>query len=66
MKTLLPKDGSKWTGTTGHDQFHVLHTVEIDGNTWVHYIKENAKENEHREYSCYVDSFLAMFRAVPE
>ena len=44
MKTTLPKDGSKWTGTTGHDRFHVLHTIEIDGNTWVHYIKENAKK----------------------
>ena len=64
----IPKDGSKWTGTSGGSEvFHVLHTIEIEGHTWVHYIKETKKEtNEAREYSCYVESFLQRFRELPE
>lgn len=65
-KVKLPKDGSKWTGD-GRDRFHVLHTIELEGNTWVHYIKETVKPtNEIREYSCYVESFLQRFRELPE
>ena len=63
MKT--PKDGSKWTGAAG-ERFHVLHTIKIEDKTWVHYIKENAKERETREYSCYLESFLERFRELPE
>jgi hypothetical protein len=59
----IPKNGSKWTGGTG-DRFHVLNTIELDGHTWVHYIKEDAREP--REYSCYVESFLERFRELPE
>ena len=59
----IPKNGSKWTGGTG-DRFHVLNTIELDGHTWVHYIKEDA--SEPREYSCYVESFLERFRELPE
>ena len=66
MKKILPKDGSKWSSTGGNDVFHVLHTIEIDGHTWVHYVKDTAKGNEYREYSCYVESFLERFRALPE
>jgi hypothetical protein len=66
MKTTLPKDGSKWVGHE-RDTFHVLHTIELDGHTWVHYIKETTKEtNEIREYSCYLESFLARFTPLPE
>jgi len=56
-------EGSKWTGVTGNDKFHVIHVVELDGHTWVHYIKENAPEDTTREYSCYLESFLGRFRA---
>ena len=59
----IPKDGSKWTGGTG-DRFHVLSTIELEGHTWVHYIKEDAVDP--REYSCYVESFLERFRELPE
>jgi hypothetical protein len=59
----IPKDGSKWTG--GHrDRFHVLNTIELEGHIWVHYIKEDTKEP--REYSCYLESFLARFTELPE
>lgn len=67
MKTLLPKEGSKWSGTDCRDVFHVINTVEIDGHTWVYYIKDINKEtNEIREYSCYVESFLQRFRPLPD
>jgi hypothetical protein len=59
-------EGSKWTGVTGNDKFHVIHVVELNGHTWVHYIKENAPEDTIREYSCYLESFLSRFRAIPE
>jgi hypothetical protein len=59
-------EGSKWTGVTGNDKFHVIHVVELNGHTWVHYIKENAPEDTTREYSCYLESFLSRFRAIPE
>jgi hypothetical protein len=67
MKTELkiPKDGSKWSGSVG-ERFHVLHTIELEGKVWVHYIKETTKETETREYSCYLESFLERFRELPE
>jgi hypothetical protein len=58
----IPKDGSKWTGNVG-DIFHVLHTIELEGKTWIHYIKEDSKDP--REYSCYLESFLERFREIP-
>jgi hypothetical protein len=61
-----PKDGSKWAGT-GRDVFHVLHTIELDGHIWVHYIKETIKEDgQPREFSCYLESFLQRFSELPE
>jgi hypothetical protein len=63
----LPKDGSKWYGNNRDDAFHVLHTIELDGQTWVHYIKETKHEtNEVREFSCYLESFLQRFTPLPE
>jgi hypothetical protein len=59
-------EGSKWTGVTGNDKFHVIHVVELNGHTWIHYIKENAPEDTTREFSCYLESFLSRFRAIPE
>jgi hypothetical protein len=67
MKTQLPKNGSKWSGTGSQDIFHVLHTIELEGHVWVHYIKETIKnDGQAREYSCYLESFLERFRALPE
>jgi len=62
----MVKEGSKWIGT-GRDTFHVIHILELEGHTWVHYIKENAHEQElNREYSCYIESFLQRFTPAPE
>jgi hypothetical protein len=61
----IPKDGSRWTGGN-RDTFRILNTVkELEGHTWVHYIKENA-EGDPREYSCYLESFLQRFSPLPE
>ena len=57
----MVKVGSKWIGN-GNEKFHVLHVIELEGHTWVHYIKENAPEDTNREYSCYLESFLLRFR----
>jgi hypothetical protein len=57
----MVKVGSKWVGNENHT-FRVIQVVEIDGHTWVHYIKENAPEDSNREYSCYMESFLSRFR----
>jgi len=59
------KEGSKWDDGQGKI-FRVLHTIEVDGNTWIHYIKDNAPEDETREYSCYQESFLSRFNPLPE
>lgn len=59
------KQGSKWDDGKGKI-FRVLHTIEVEGHTWVHYIKNNAPEDEIREYSCYQESFLSRFTPLPE
>lgn len=51
----IPKQGSKWTSTD--DVFVVLHTIELNDHTWVHY----RKESDSTEYSCYAESFLERF-----
>ena len=59
------KEGSKWDNGQGKI-FRVLHTIEVEGHTWVHYIKDNAPDDNEREYSCYLESFLSRFRSMPE
>jgi len=59
----MVKVGSKWVGVS--DTFRVIHVIELDGHTWIHYIKENASEDTNREYSCYEESFLSRFRELP-
>jgi hypothetical protein len=59
----IPKNGSKWQGND-RDTFHILSTIELEGKTWVHYIKENTTQDT-REFSCYLESFLERFRELP-
>ena len=62
----MVKVGSKWSGTGNEKNiFRVIHVVELDDHTWIHYIKENAPEDSNREYSCYEESFLSRFREIP-
>jgi hypothetical protein len=50
-------EGSKWMGGD-HKRFHVIHVIEIDGHTWVHYISD---DTDAKEYSCYIESFVERF-----
>lgn len=59
------KQGSKWDDGKGKI-FRVIQIVQIEGHTWIHYIKDNAPEDETREYSCYQESFLSRFTLLPE
>jgi hypothetical protein len=59
------KQGSKWSG--GDKAFIVLHIVEQDGHTWVHYRSEKpGVSGTPQEYSCYQESFVARFKPLPE
>jgi hypothetical protein len=61
----MVKVGSKWVGNE-NNIFRVIHVIELEGHTWIHYIKNNAPEESTREYSCYEESFLSRFRSLPE
>jgi hypothetical protein len=58
----LPKIGSRWIAVDNRTMFHVVHVVEVEGHTWVHYEEDNC--NECREYSCWVESFLNRFTEI--
>ena len=60
----MVKVGSKWVGNE-NNIFRVIHVIEIDSHTWIHYIKDNAPEESTREYSCYEESFLSRYREIP-
>lgn len=59
----MVKQGTKWSSTDGKE-FVVIHVIEKEDHTWVHY-RENCRD-EPREYSCYIESFLSRFRLLPE
>jgi hypothetical protein len=61
----MVKEGSKWSGSNGQ-KFHVIHVIELEGHTWVHYIRDNSPKDSIREYSCYIESFLSRFNLIPE
>ena len=61
VQITLPKEGSKWGGND-RDIFYVMHTIELEGHTWIHYKKLDTEQ----EYSCYVESFLQRFQELPE
>ena len=59
--------GSLWR-SSDEKKFRVIHIVEQEGHTWVHYRDETrgpfAKETN--EYSCYIESFTQRFSRTPE
>jgi hypothetical protein len=59
----MVKQGSKWV-SNDDKIFHVIDVVQIEGHTWVHYIRED--KNAPTEYSCYIESFISRFRSLPE
>jgi len=61
---MIVKEGSRWTGGDFRKAFLVLHTIEQEGQVWVHYRDEGPGET--KEYSCYLESFLQRFSKLPE
>ena len=59
------KNGSRWSGSNGK-VYHVLHVVELEGHTWVHYILETKEQDINKEFSCYQESFVQRFSPLPE
>ena len=61
----MVKTGSKWWAGEGN-VFQVIDVVEIDDHTWVYYRNTKPFNDEYKEYSCYIESFLQRFRQLPE
>lgn len=65
---MMIKEGSIWADS--HDnRFRVLHIVEVDGNTWVHYRTEPPKGHSAKgckEFSCFLEAFKLRFSERPE
>jgi len=56
------KEGSKWY-SADYKQFTVIHVIDVNGHTWIHYRSES---NEPQEYSCFLESFVSRFSPSPE
>ncbi len=61
----MVKSGTRWWAGD-RKIFQVINVVEIDGHTWVHYRDEKNINEECKEYSCYIESFLQRFTQLPE
>ena len=61
------KQGSLWSGSDGKS-FRVLSVVKLEDNVWVHYrdTKCDPNDEEFREYSCYMESFISRFKKIPD
>lgn len=51
-------EGSFWSTADGRE-FLVLSVSEQEGNTWVHYRRNDRRDSQ--EYSCFVESFIQRF-----
>ena len=58
----MVKENSLWADAHGN-WFRVLHVVELEGNTWVHYRNESKGlvKIPVQEHSCFVEAFEARF-----
>ena len=61
VQVVTPNSGSRWVSQDG-TIFRVLSTIWLDDGHWVHYIKEE----DGREHSSYVESFLSRFTEILE
>jgi len=52
------KEGQIWNSS--NTEFRIIKVINIDNNTWVHYINEKTGQ----EYSCYQESFVSRFNQV--
>jgi hypothetical protein len=60
---MIIKQGSYWWAN-GDKKFVVIGEIVIEGIVWVHY--RDALGDPPKEYSCYRESFLSRFSALPE
>jgi hypothetical protein len=60
---MIIKKGSYWSAAE-NKKFVVIDEIVIEGIAWVHY--RDALGDPPKEYSCYRESFLSRFRALPE
>jgi hypothetical protein len=61
----MVKQGSKWWAENGKT-FQVINVIEVDNHTWVYYRDLKKVNEEYKEYSCYIESFLQRFTPLPE
>lgn len=64
----MVKAGTLWTDSHSN-LFRVIHVIELEGNTWVHYRTEPPKgqsTKDCKEYSCFAEAFESRFRQSPE
>lgn len=61
--TKLIKVDSSWSDGMGK-KFHIIKVAELDGYLWIHYKQDRIVE--HKEFSCYLESFLERFTEVSE
>lgn len=64
----MVKEGSLWSDNHGKE-FRVLHVIELEGNTWVHYRTEPPKGHsakDCKEFSCFAEAFEARFSKKEE
>lgn len=59
------KQGTRWSGSNGR-VFVVIETVNLDGKNWVYYRTDQPVDHLPAEFSCYEESFLSRFTALPE
>jgi len=61
------KEGTLWSGSNGKT-FRVLSVVKIEENTWVHYRDQlrSPNDEECKEYSCFIESFVSRFTRLPD
>jgi len=55
---------TKWVDSNGKE-YRVLSRTVLDGNVWIHYIRDAKNQDDIKEYSCYEESFLSRFRQIP-
>ena len=59
----LPKEGSKWVGSTSREEFTVLAVwnPNEENDPWIRY-----RNQDDREFSCRLEAFLSKFSKIPD
>lgn len=61
------ESGTRWTSNgSSSEVFIILHVIEQDNHTWVHYRRDDNKSGTPEEFSCYQESFVSRFSPLPK